>query len=105
MGLDLDRTFAASGAAVAPTDIDEAALTSEAEQLTGEGHHVIAIICDVADEDQVAAAVDHTVDICGRLDMTYDNAGIQIPPADAAGESAEVFDCVPPSTCGASGPV
>ncbi|MFC5673672.1 SDR family NAD(P)-dependent oxidoreductase [Streptomyces incanus] len=94
MGLATARAFAASGAAVALTDIDEAALTSAAEQLTGEGHHVIAIICDVTDEDQVAAAVDRTVDTFGRLDMAYNNAGIQIPPADAADEPAEVFDRV-----------
>lgn len=94
MGLATARAFAASGAAVALADINEAALTAAAEQLTGEGHQVIAIACDVADEDQVAAAIDRTVATFGRLDMAYNNAGIQIPPADAAEESAEQFDRV-----------
>lgn len=94
MGLATARAFAASGAAVALADINEAALTAAAGQLTGEGHQVIAIACDVADEDQVAAAIDRTVDTFGRLDMAYNNAGIQIPPADAAEESAEQFDRV-----------
>jgi NAD(P)-dependent dehydrogenase (short-subunit alcohol dehydrogenase family) len=94
MGLATARAFAASGAAVALADINEAALTAAAEQLTGEGHQVIAIACDVTDEDQVAAAIDRTVDTFGRLDMAYNNAGIQIPPADAAEESAEQFDRV-----------
>ena len=94
MVLATARAFAASGAAVALADINEAALTAAAEQLTGEGHQVIAIACDVTDEDQVAAAIDRTVDTFGRLDMAYNNAGIQIPPADAAEESAEQFDRV-----------
>lgn len=94
MGLATARAFAASGAAVALADINEAALTAAAEQLTGEGHQVIAIACDVADEDQVAAAIDRTVATFGRLDMAYNNAGIQIPPAGAAEESAEQFDRV-----------
>lgn len=94
MGLATARAFAASGAAVALADINEAALTAAAGQLTGEGHQVIAIACDVADEDQVAAAIDRTVATFGRLDMAYNNAGIQIPPADAAEESAEQFDRV-----------
>jgi NAD(P)-dependent dehydrogenase (short-subunit alcohol dehydrogenase family) len=94
MGLATARAFAGSGAAVALADIDEAALTSAAKQLTDAGHQALAIACDVADEDQVAAAVDRTVDTFGRLDMAYNNAGIQIPPTDAADESAEQFDRV-----------
>lgn len=94
MGLATARAFAASGAAVALADIDEAALTAAAKQLENEGHQLLALVCDVTDEDQVAAAVDRTVETFGRLDMAYNNAGIQIPPTDAADESAEQFDRV-----------
>jgi NAD(P)-dependent dehydrogenase (short-subunit alcohol dehydrogenase family) len=38
--------------------------------------------------------VDKTVETFGRLDMAFNNAGIQIPPSDAADEPAEVFDRV-----------
>jgi NAD(P)-dependent dehydrogenase (short-subunit alcohol dehydrogenase family) len=34
------------------------------------------------------------VESFGRLDMAYNNPGIQIPPADAAAESARIFDKV-----------
>jgi len=42
----------------------------------------------------VAAMVKATVDTFDRLDMAFNNAGIQVPPSDAADEPAEVFDRV-----------
>ena len=94
MGLATTRAFAEAGAAVALTDIDDATLNAAARELTDEGHRVLALPCDVSDEGQVAAAVDRTVETFGRLDMAYNNAGIQIPPSDAADEPAERFDRV-----------
>lgn len=94
MGLAAARAFAASGAAVALADIDEAAVHRAAKSLTDAGHRVLALVCDVTDEDQVAAAVDATVDTFGRLDMAYNNAGIQIPPTDAADEGIDQFEKV-----------
>lgn len=94
MGLATTRAFAEAGAAVALTDVDEAALNAAAKELTDSGHRALALTCDVSDEDQVAAAVDRTVETSGRLDMAYNNAGIQIPPSDAADEPAERFDHV-----------
>jgi NAD(P)-dependent dehydrogenase (short-subunit alcohol dehydrogenase family) len=48
----------------------------------------------VADEAQVATLVERTVATFGRLDMAFNNAGIMIPPSDAADESADSFDRV-----------
>jgi NAD(P)-dependent dehydrogenase (short-subunit alcohol dehydrogenase family) len=36
----------------------------------------------VSNEEQVAAMVQRTVDTYGRLDMAFDNAGIQAPPTE-----------------------
>ncbi|MFF7094379.1 SDR family NAD(P)-dependent oxidoreductase [Streptomyces rubradiris] len=94
IGLAAARAFASSGAAVALADVNEAAVHEAAKDLTGAGHQALALVCDVTDEDQVAAAVDRTVATFGRLDMAYNNAGIQIPPADAADEGADRFDRV-----------
>lgn len=91
MGLATARAFVEAGASVALADVDEAAVTAAAEQL---GDRALALVCDVADESQVAAAVDRTVETFGRLDMAYNNAGIQVPPSDAADEPAEMFDLV-----------
>ncbi|MFI1735554.1 SDR family NAD(P)-dependent oxidoreductase [Streptomyces acidicola] len=94
MGLAAARAFAASGAAVALADINEDALNAAAKHLADDGHQALALVCDVTDEDQVAAAVDRTVETFGRLDMAYNNAGIQVPPTDAAEESIDQFEKV-----------
>ncbi|MET9469505.1 glucose 1-dehydrogenase [Streptomyces sp. NPDC006544] len=94
MGLAAARAFAEAGAAVALADIDGKAVNAAAKELTDAGLQALALVCDVSDEDQVAAAVDRTIDAFGRLDMAYNNAGIMPPPTDAADESAEQFDRV-----------
>jgi NAD(P)-dependent dehydrogenase (short-subunit alcohol dehydrogenase family) len=94
MGLDTVRAFAAAGAAVVLADINEDALHGATDELTATGHQALGITCDVSDETQVAAFVDRTVDAFGRLDMAFNNAGVQVPPTDAADEPAESFDRV-----------
>ena len=96
MGLVTAQAYAASGAAVVLTDVNEAALNAAAEELAAAGHQVLAVVCDVADETSVAAAVQAGVDAFGRLDHAFNNAGIQVPPCDAADEPAEVFDLTLP---------
>jgi hypothetical protein len=66
----------------------------EAERIVLEGGTAIGIACDVADEAQVAAMVDRAVAEYGRLDMAFNNAGIQVPPSDAADEPIENFERV-----------
>jgi NAD(P)-dependent dehydrogenase (short-subunit alcohol dehydrogenase family) len=62
--------------------------------LTAAGHEAIGVTCDVSDEDQAAAMVDRAVARFGRLDVAFNNAGIQAPPTDAADEPADLFDRV-----------
>ncbi|GHD72666.1 oxidoreductase [Streptomyces mirabilis] len=94
MGLATARAFAEAGAAVVLADLDEKAVRRAAEELTAAGHRAIGVVCDVTDEGQAAAMVDRTVAVYGRLDMAFNNAGIQVPPSDAADETAENFDRV-----------
>jgi NAD(P)-dependent dehydrogenase (short-subunit alcohol dehydrogenase family) len=94
MGLATARAFAVAGASVVLADIDADALGSATDSLAAEGHQALGIVCDVADEEQVAALVARTVATYGRLDMAFNNAGIQAPPSDAADEPAETFDRV-----------
>ena len=94
MGLDTARAFAAAGAAVVLADVNEGALRAATDELTAAGHQALGVTCDVADEGQVAALVERTVAEFGRLDMAFNNAGIMIPPSDAADEPAERFERV-----------
>jgi NAD(P)-dependent dehydrogenase (short-subunit alcohol dehydrogenase family) len=94
MGLATARAFAEAGAAVTLADVNEEALATAETELSEAGHRVLAVRCDVSDEAQVAAAVAKTVETFGRLDMAYNNAGIQSPTTDAADETGETFDRV-----------
>src|SRR5438105_2685315 len=94
MGLATAKAFAEAGAAIALADVNEIAVRSAADKLTAAGHRAIGIRCDVADEAEVAAMVKQTVSTFGGLDAAFNNAGIQVPPCDAADEPAENFDRV-----------
>ena len=94
MGLATVHAFAEAGAAVVLADINEETLRAAADDLTAAGHEVLAVRCDVSDEDNIAAMLKATVDTFGRLDMAFNNAGIQAPLCDAADEPAETFDRV-----------
>ena len=94
MGLATAQAFAQAGAAVILADVNEAALSAAAEALTTAGHDALGVVCDVSREDQVAAMVNQAVATFGRLDMAFNNAGIQAPPTDAADEPADTFDRV-----------
>jgi NAD(P)-dependent dehydrogenase (short-subunit alcohol dehydrogenase family) len=92
MGLATARIFAESGASVVLADIDGDLAAKEAERIVLEGGTAIGVACDVADEAQVAAMVDRAVAEYG--DMAFNNAGIQVPPSDAADEPIEHFERV-----------
>jgi NAD(P)-dependent dehydrogenase (short-subunit alcohol dehydrogenase family) len=94
MGLATTRAFAAAGASVVLADVNADALASAVAGLKSAGHTALAVRCDVSDEEQVTALVRRTVETFGRLDMAFNNAGIQAPPTDAADEPAALFDKV-----------
>ncbi|MEV6759712.1 glucose 1-dehydrogenase [Streptomyces sp. NPDC051105] len=94
MGLATARAFAEAGAAVVLADIDKDAAEAAAGELTAAGHQAIGVACDVTDESQAAAMVERAITTFGRLDMAFNNAGIQVPPSDAADETADHFDRV-----------
>ncbi|MFS8144953.1 glucose 1-dehydrogenase [Rhizobium sp. BR 249] len=95
MGLAATRAFAENGASVVLADLDGDLADREARRIVTEGGGTaIGMACDVADEAQVAALVDRTVDEYGRLDMAFNNAGIQVPPSDAADEPLDSFERV-----------
>jgi NAD(P)-dependent dehydrogenase (short-subunit alcohol dehydrogenase family) len=94
LGLATAKAFANSGASVALADWNEGAVRAAADDLTAQGHKAIAIHCDVADEAQVEAMVDKTVAAFGRLDATYNNAGVQNVLAETADTTRGDYDRV-----------
>lgn len=94
MGLATAQAFATVGAAVVLVDRNAAAVQAAADALIAHGHSALAIVCDVSDEAQAAAAVEKTVETFGRLDMAYNNAGILGPMCDMTEETADGYDQV-----------
>lgn len=89
IGLETGRAFVQAGAAVAfaqhhsPGGSTVAGLPAE---------RVFELVCDVADEDSIEAAVSATVERFGRIDIAYNNAGIHVPVADTADASTADYD-------------
>jgi NAD(P)-dependent dehydrogenase (short-subunit alcohol dehydrogenase family) len=92
MGEAAARLFAAQGAAVAVLDINEEGAQAAARRIADAGGRSFAIRADVSDETDVKAAVDATVVKFGKLDILYNNAGIDIEHAPTADYSSELFD-------------
>lgn len=89
MGLVTANAFAAAGAAVALADVDEDAVRLAAEKLGGKA---IAVRCNVADENEVAAMLQKTIAAFGRLDAAFNNAGVMSPAVEIADVSREEYD-------------
>jgi 3-oxoacyl-[acyl-carrier protein] reductase len=80
LGSALSRQFAGEPATdLVLGDLSESALTDTLAGLPDSGASVETIPTDVGDAEQVEAAVQHTVDRCGRLDVLISNAGVLSP--------------------------
>lgn len=94
LGLATAKGFAAAGASVTLADWNENAVRDAADAMAAEGHKVLAVRCDVSDDDQVEAMVEKTVATFGRLDAAYNNAGVQNVLAETADSPRDDYDRV-----------
>jgi len=78
------RRLLAEGAAVVISDAHERRLAETAAQMVGDGDRVLAVPCDVRDEDQVQALFAAAIEQHGRIDVVVNNAGL--------GGTAELVD-------------
>src|SRR5689334_9198068 len=69
--------FAAEGARVVILDLTEEALHPTAEAIRNAGGEALILACDVSKPQQVEAAVARTVETLGRLDIAFNNAGVE----------------------------
>jgi NAD(P)-dependent dehydrogenase (short-subunit alcohol dehydrogenase family) len=94
MGLAASKAFAASGASVVMVDINEEAVTNAATELNSAGYSALGIRCNVANIDEVKAMVEQAVATFGRIDVAFNNAGVQSPVAETAIADPEDYDFV-----------
>lgn len=92
MGLAAARRFAEAGASVVLTDVQCDTLEAVTRELSEAGRSVLGITGDIANENFVKALIGQTVKAFGRLDMAFNNAGIQSPAEETADVSSETFD-------------
>lgn len=76
IGRDLALQLAELGAAVTVADIDESAAQRVAREIEQRGGQALAVVCDVSDPAQHAAAFWRHAEAWGRLDYALLNAGI-----------------------------
>jgi NAD(P)-dependent dehydrogenase (short-subunit alcohol dehydrogenase family) len=94
MGRAAAIRFAHEGARVGLIDINGGAVDEVLSLITASGGEALPLIADVADENQVASAVDQAVARWGGLDIVVANAGIELVGEDARAHelAKEVWD-------------
>lgn len=75
IGLGMAMGLARAGADIAILGTNDQKNAAAAEQLKATGQRVVALQCDVRDEDQVIGAFAETVRQLGKIDSVFANAG------------------------------
>ena len=76
--------FAREGANVVAADLTEEHVRETVSSIEAEGGTALAVGCDVTSNDAVEAALQRTTDAFGRIDVAFNNAGVEQPSAPAA---------------------
>jgi NAD(P)-dependent dehydrogenase (short-subunit alcohol dehydrogenase family) len=92
IGRATSQAYAREGAKVAVVDIDGAAARDVADTIKALGGEAISIATDVSNSSQVAAMVEQVVARFGRLDIAFNNAGIDLEHEPLAMATEETFD-------------
>jgi 3-hydroxybutyrate dehydrogenase len=77
IGLQIAEDFAHEGARVCVADLDAKAADTAAKRINASGGQALGVGCDVTSETQLAAAIEKTVTVWGRIDILVNNAGLQ----------------------------
>jgi len=80
--------FARAGASVVVADVNADGVRETAHLIEEAGGQALAVPCDVTSSEQIQAALNATVGRFGRLDLAFNNAGIEQPvkPAHEIGD-------------------
>ena len=81
--------FAREGASVVVTDVSVQGAQETARLIEEQGGRALSIRCDVTRVDDVRTALDKTVEAFGRLDVAFNNAGVEPKKLAATAELDE----------------
>ncbi|MBD8702073.1 glucose 1-dehydrogenase [Sphingomonas sp. CFBP 13714] len=84
--------FATEGARVAILDLTENSLSETADAVRNAGAQVLTIACDVSKPKQVEAAIRQVIETFGRLDIAFNNAGVENKAAPVAEIGLDEWD-------------
>lgn len=84
--------FAREGASVVVADVSEQGNQETARMIEQAGGRALAVRCDVARAEDVKAALDRAVGAFGRLDLAFNNAGVEQPLTAAADLTEQAWD-------------
>ena len=91
IGLETARLFLSEGASVVLVDLKAEDLKTAADGLKGD---VLTVAADVSSGDDTARYVRETMDRFGRIDVFFNNAGIEGKVAPLVDQKIEDFDRV-----------
>ena len=76
IGLAVCRELAGQGARIAVLDMDEEAIARVSKEFSEKNLPILAVACNVTDENSCKSAVDKVLDRFGQIDILFNNAGI-----------------------------
>jgi NAD(P)-dependent dehydrogenase (short-subunit alcohol dehydrogenase family) len=76
MGKSIAIVYAKEGARVVVSDINEASANATVDEIKSNGGEAIAVLANVAKEEDIQNLIDTTVNTYGTLDILVNNAGI-----------------------------
>ena len=77
IGLGIAEAYARAGAELVISSRTQAAVDETVKHLQELGGKVAGLVCDVSQQEQVAALADFAVQNFGRVDIWFNNAGLE----------------------------
>ncbi|WP_327030370.1 SDR family oxidoreductase [Micromonospora sp. NBC_01740] len=84
--------FARAGASVTAADVSEPGVRETVRMIEELGGRALAVRCDVTSSQDVTAALAQTVETFGRLDVAFNNAGVEQPVTPTADITEDDWD-------------
>lgn len=92
IGRETALKFALAGAKVMTADVNEDLGEQTSRMINDAGGHSSFYKCDVSQPEQVKSLVNKTIDMCGKLDIACNNAGVEGKQAITSECSVENWD-------------